>query len=193
MKILIYKNPEKFSTIVCKKLFLLFFTITIFISCDKDTFKGNDQLPPETQIGANTVGCLVNGKVYLPSQSGINPSVNCQYEFLDNEYYFIISFADDLNLGPNVSVQTLRINLAQGNNYVLNKNIIDNGDFTGGSGAFRLSTFNKYYTNTLKTGKLKITRLDLQNSIISGTFWFDAINAAGENIEIREGRFDWNY
>jgi hypothetical protein len=35
--------------------------------------------------------------------------------------------------------------------------------------------------------------LDLANSIISGTFWFDAINTAGETVEIRQGRFDWNY
>tara|TARA_R110002049_G_scaffold64920_3_gene170773 strand:+ start:16293 stop:16472 length:180 start_codon:yes stop_codon:yes gene_type:complete len=49
------------------------------------------------------------------------------------------------------------------------------------------------YTNTLKNGELKITRVDLQNSIISGTFWFDAINTDNEVVEIREGRFDWNY
>ena len=60
-------------------------------------------------------------------------------------------------------------------------------------GTFRLSSSKKFYTNTFNTGELHITRLDLQNSIISGTFWFDAKNGAGELVEIREGRFDWNY
>ena len=29
--------------------------------------------------------------------------------------------------------------------------------------------------------------------IVSGTFWFDAVNTAGETIQIRSGRFDMNY
>ena len=46
---------------------LLFITLTAN-KCKKDKTPENpvDQLPPETQIGANTFGCLVNGKVYIP-------------------------------------------------------------------------------------------------------------------------------
>ena len=63
-----------------------------------------------------------------------------------------------------------------------------------GRGASYFSTLsNVYSTTTSITGKLLITRVDLSNSIISGTFWFDAINSEGEVVEIREGRFDWNY
>jgi hypothetical protein len=178
-----------------KKLLLLLLTTFILSSCNKDDnpFSSKDQLPAETQAGANTVGCLINGQVYLPSQRGINSPINCQYEYINNEFFFIMSFSDDKNSGPNVSVQTLRINLSQGETYILNKNSIDNGDFTGGGGAYRLSSSNKYYTNAIKRGELKITRVDLSNSIISGTFWFDAINSNGEIVEIRSGRFDWNY
>ena len=178
-----------------KNLLLLLIATFTLSSCHKDDnpFSSKDQLPAETQTGANTVGCLINGQVYLPSQSGINSPINCQYEYINNEFFFIMSFSDDKNSGPNVSVQTLRINLSQGETYILNKNSIDNGDFTGGGGAYRLSSTNKYYTNAIKTGELKITRVDLSNSIISGTFWFDAINSNGEIVQIRSGRFDWNY
>lgn len=178
------------------KNLILLFALTLTLSCcnkDDNPFLSKDQLPAETQTGANTVGCLINGQVYLPSQSGINSPINCQYEYINNEFFFIMSFSDDKNSGPNVSVQTLRINLSQGETYILNKNSIDNGDFTGGGGAYRLSSTNKYYTNAIKTGELKITRVDLSNSIISGTFWFDAINSNGEIVQIRSGRFDWNY
>ena len=65
--------------------------------------------------------------------------------------------------------------------------------FIGGGGRYALNSNNNYYTNLIKTGELTITRVDLSNSIISGTFWFDAINSEGEVVEIREGRFDWNY
>ena len=34
-------------------------------SCKKEN-KNEDQLPPATQTGANTFGCLVNGKVWIP-------------------------------------------------------------------------------------------------------------------------------
>lgn len=63
----------------------------------------------------------------------------------------------------------------------------------GGGGTFRQNYANKFYTNTIKTGELKIIKLDPANSIISGTFWFDAENTTGEKVEIRQGRFDWRY
>ena len=66
-------------------------------------------------------------------------------------------------------------------------------EILSGGGNYDIGATNRHFTNLIKTGELKITRIDLQNSIISGTFWFDAINEAGEIVEIREGRFDWNY
>lgn len=176
-------------------LFILAIALTLSC-CDKDgqLFAGKDQLPPETQIGANTVGCLVNGKVFLPHAEGINPEVNCFYQFVDKEFFFNMNFADLRGVtNERVVLQINRINLNAGQTYVLNKNMIDDGDFTGGGGTYSLSTSNRYYTNSLKTGELKITRVDLSHSIISGTFWFDAVNSAGEKVEIRQGRFDWNY
>lgn len=171
-------------------LFLLAFTL---IACNNDDDSG-DKLPPETQTGANTVGCLVNGEVFLPHAEGINPEVNCFYQYVDGEFFFTMNFAD-LRGSSNerVVIQTGRLNLQTGQTYILNKNMLDDGDFNGGGGVYSLSTTNRYYTNTIKKGELKITRVDLQNSIISGNFWFDAVNENGEVVEIREGRFDWNY
>lgn len=60
-------------------------------------------------------------------------------------------------------------------------------------GVYWFSSNNISFTNILKTGELTITRVDISNSIISGIFWFDAVNEAGDIVEIREGRFDWNY
>ena len=51
---------------------------------------------------------------------------------------------------------------------------------------------NQFYTTNLLNGELKITKLNTQQRIISGTFWVDAI-LSGEKIEIREGRFDMRY
>ena len=57
-----------------KKIILLLcmFLTLIGTSCDNnDDNNSGDKLPPETQTGANTVGCLVNGQVFLPKAEGI--------------------------------------------------------------------------------------------------------------------------
>ena len=113
-----------------KHLLLLFTVLMALNACSKDD--DHASLPPETQTGANTVGCLVNGKVYLPSKRGLNSPVNCFYQFIEGEFYFTMSFADDIDFGPDVSVQTLRISLEAGKTYLLNMNPNDDGDYSGG-------------------------------------------------------------
>ncbi|WP_452219187.1 DUF6252 family protein [Lacinutrix undariae] len=180
-----------------KKIIVLLcmFLTLIGTNCDNnDDNNSGDTLPPETQVGANTVGCLVNGQVFLPKAEGINPAVVVNYEFINGEFFFGLSFADQRGSGvKSVDFGTLRIDLEVGQTYVLDKNDEDNGDFTGGGGSYFLNSSNIFYTNSQNTGQLTITRLDLSNSIISGTFWFDAINTEGEIVEIREGRFDYVY
>uniref|UniRef100_UPI003899E6B3 DUF6252 family protein n=1 Tax=Tenacibaculum tangerinum TaxID=3038772 RepID=UPI003899E6B3 len=47
------------------------------------------------------------------------------------------------------------------------------------------------HTSANYTGELTITRFDLTNKIVSGTFWFDIKHpTTGATVEIREGRFD---
>lgn len=179
-----------------KKLLLVLVATFAFSSCDRDgqIFAGKDQLPPETQTGANTVGCLVNGQVFLPKAEGINPEVNCFYQLVKGEYYFNMAIFDSRGSSSKAVVfQYRKIPLIVGNTYVLNNNIIDNVDFAGGGGNYDINPSNRFFTNSLKTGELRITKLDQVNFIVSGTFWFDAINPTGEVVEIRQGRFDWRY
>jgi hypothetical protein len=177
---------------------LIFLLVIICLtSCnnvDDNAQNSIDQLPPATQTGANAVGCLVNGEVFLPRQEGINPAVVVNYEFFEGDFFFSLSFDDQKGVGlKGVTIGTLRVSLQTGQTYILNKNNIDDGDFTGGGGLYTINTQINYYTNSTTTGELTITRIDLSNSIISGTFWFDAINAEGDIVEIREGRFDYQY
>ena len=80
-------------------LFFLLLSALLFTSakCRKD--KNNnpvDQLPPETQTGANTFGCLVDGKVFKPAGSSLSgPNLAGIYQYIDNTdpygYVFAIS------------------------------------------------------------------------------------------------------
>ncbi len=176
------------------KNLLLLFTALLTLSCCDSNDGSGDSLPPETQIGANTAGCLLNGKVFLPKQEGINPALVCNYEFIEGQFYFNLVIRDNRGTGvKSVSVRTNEIDLETNETYILDKENTIFEPFIGGGGVYGIDATNYFYTNVIKTGELNISRLDLQNSIISGTFWFDAVNSQGETVEIREGRFDMDY
>lgn len=180
-----------------KKILITLFVLSLLstTSCNNDDDNNaNNSLPPATQVGANTVGCLVNGEIFLPRAEGINPAVVVNYEFVDGEFFFRLTFRDQTGQGnESVNVRTAHIELEPNQTYTLNKNYNDDGDYTGGGGEYQTSSTNEFFTNLTNIGELTITRLDLSNSIISGTFWFDAINQDGEIVEIRDGRFDYVY
>ncbi|RYY07243.1 MAG: hypothetical protein EOP43_03840 [Sphingobacteriaceae bacterium] len=49
-----------------------------------------------------------------------------------------------------------------------------------------------YNTKTSDVGEIVVTRFDLTNRIISGTFWFNAQNIKDPNdkVSVTDGRFD---
>ena len=65
-----------------------------------------------------------------------------------------------------------------------------------GGGRFNFSdnTTEGSYTNFQYTGELHITKFNLEQQIVSGTFWMDLKNPyTGETVKITEGRFDTNF
>ncbi len=180
-----------------KKLILLFITVFTLSCCSKSENSSTpvapiDQLPPATQTGANKVGCLVNGQVFLPYQSnpfGV-PSVTCSYQFVNNNYEFGFGIRNDkMSEARGITILTNKLEFIQGQTYLLKQEEITNSSFA----YYKIGFSNGFGTNTINTGELKITRLDETNAIISGTFWFDAVNSIGTKVEVREGRFDMQY
>jgi hypothetical protein len=175
-------------------LFLILTFAFILFSCGKEEDSSNgeiDKLPAASQIGANTGGCLVNGIAFLPRNNENISSPNCFYQLFENEYYFSINFPVYGNEGfKAVVVKTKKKTLQSGQRYILNKNMELLGNEKSAGGEYVIDQNNKFYTNDLKKGELKITHLDMQNLTISGTFWFDSINFDGETVQIRNGRFD---
>jgi hypothetical protein len=173
-----------------KNLLFLFTTLLTLSCCNKDDDKPTnpiDQLPPDTQIGANTAGCLVNGEAFLPKGAGI--ILNCFYQ-------------DGLNFGlsitKNISNNIQNINVASLNQSLEIEKIYQLKEYGANSKYGEYTYFytggdKRYKTNSIVTGELKITYHNFIKAIISGTFWFDAINSEGEIIKIREGRFDMEY
>lgn len=150
--------------------------------CDKENEE--PQLPPITQSGADTFGCLVDGEPWVPKAYDLFPMKHVALErYYDqlvwriaarqgaaSNFYFSI-YEDSLKIGKvNIPVDGLN----------------DIGIYHA-SENFDNSSFRWNYD---LPGELIITRLDIVNKIISGTFWFDLVNSTNEKIEIRDGRFD---
>ena len=114
-----------------KKLLLLL-TITLSLSCcnndDDQPVNPMDQLPPETQTGEQTFGCMINGEAFVSLSFGSN-SPSAFYQFVDGAYTLSISASkgggNDLKsvlLGaldvPNITETNYLIRSEQSGNFV---------------------------------------------------------------------------
>lgn len=173
-----------------KKIFLLLLTSFAISCCNKDNdpqpVSELDKLPPATQTGANTFGCLLDGVAFLPDN--LPNSTNYFYQFTGGNYYFVIGASyhknNDLYV---VTLRTEKKQIFQGQTYDLYEWVDGNaiGNYTKNN--------LELYTSHSNTGKLTITKLNETNKIASGTFWFDIQDSNGIVHQIRDGRFDIQY
>ena len=112
--------------------------------------------------------------------------LDCVYQFVNGGYYFSLqgSKRDSDNNVVLIGLSTKRLEVFPNNTYILKDNINENAYGT------YISNREIYYTNETKRGELKITKLDYDNHIVAGTFWFDVKDSNGVVHQIREGRFD---
>ncbi len=150
-------------------------------------------LPPITQTGANTFGCLVNGVVWVP-----------RVELWVPWYDKAVNFHEKNGSGTGtISCRLLNeltddfLTISFGRNYFQPTNYITvdhsvsdqwfNPDFRHGNETF-------HHENGDTTNYLKITAIDTSRNFISGIFQCTLFNAnKTANLIITEGRFDLLY
>ena len=156
-------------------------------------------LPPATQTGAGTFGCLLNGQPWTPSGGGALSMPN---------FYVIY---DPTYKGGNLAVTAYRVLGSTTNRQYMGVG----GDGINQVGTYPLVTFelnpttplrvasfsdgsktspcNEYLNNpgTKATGQLILTRLDKQQGIVSGTFEFTLSQPGCDPITVTNGRFDY--
>jgi hypothetical protein len=180
-----------------KNLLLLIAVLFILTSCDKDKddekpINPIDQLPPATQTGANTFGCLLDGEVFKP---GINHnSYQCYYQYVNGGYHFNVNANNTSNnILKGIMIGTSKLEITQ--NQILN--LYERVERNAFGSLSNLDDNTGHYqfneTSITNSGELKITKLDFKNNIVSGTFWFDVIDDKGVLHQIREGRFDMQF
>jgi len=188
----LFIKPLKTLSLISILSFLLFTNM----NCKKSSLNPVDQLPPATQEGKDTFGCLVNGQVFLPKGPLFGtPILISSYQYLTrlnaNGYYFNVSGTKkNSTYNQSVSINTEDLSLVQGQKYIL-KNYPNIGEAFGQYFTTDLlGNINAYVTKDSFNGELYISKFDQVKHIVSGTFWFDGVNNNGEKVEVREGRFD---
>lgn len=180
-------------------LSLFFITLTAS-KCKKDKTPVDpvSQLPPETQTGANTFGCLIDGKVFVPKGTPFGgPSLKCAYQYLNDAYSK--GFYFQLSASHNYSTQNLEGIGIFTENLEITERIYDLEDsFQDGKAyglylKFEESRRIKEYTKSSLPGQLIITKFDEINQTVSGTFWFSVVVNPGDTIKITDGRFDMKF
>ncbi len=178
-----------------KLLLLIIACINIFAACKKDKTEPTElsKLPAATQTGANTFGCLVNGKAWV-AQTDCKFLCNSPFKvFYDGSLGGNLSIFAKIELGTNNVNQQIAISFDSTNyktiyNYGNNANIkFAFQDFLNQS---LCSDVRSTDTNVLVNGKIILTRYDLPNGIFSGTFEFTLTKPSCETISVTDGRFD---
>lgn len=153
-------------------LLALCFLLCAGMKCKKEVTIYVPKLPAETQTGAKTFGCLVDGKIYVP-QGGSSPS---RHAISTSIQFAILNLKTD-NGVDGINLSTAYLNDIGDYDLALNSS---HANYTIGS--------NNYICTQ---GTLTITRYDKVNRIISGRFFFTAKDdATGKTVNITDGRFD---
>jgi hypothetical protein len=187
---------------------LFFLTILSLVGCSKEDPQVEDplaKLPPETQIGANTFGCIINNQVFYPrdgTSSLFNPAGKGlilwgapggtqDYDELEirnlqdakpaNSMIIHLQNLHQLGIGEYVwkvsNFQSSIDGLMQ--NYVYAK--IYDDDVKGW----------RFYGSYENSGKVVITKYDFTNRLICGTFSGRLrLRNSTQEIDIVNGRFD---
>lgn len=152
----------------------------------------DDTLPPITKEGKNTFGCMINDTLWLADKNNLiyEPSfdsgrLNVQGEVLEfnwSSYNFELVSSIGIVSGKSTITSTGKYKIGL---YDEKQNQI---------GGFCYKEKTNYSTNTTYVGELNLLRLDSVKRIVSGTFYFDAIDPYTKRVvKIRDGRFDIKY
>jgi hypothetical protein len=157
----------------------------------------NKELPPETQTGERSFGCLVNGEVFKPKGSGLTNVLTCFYQYIYNSPTGFVFALDATKEGDGCSFTSITIGadsvkLEEGKVYKLvsfgKGNVNGQFSYVLGCGNI-LSSF----TSAQNTGELYLKKFDEANQIVAGTFWFTVVKPNGDTVRITDGRFDMKY
>ena len=169
---------------------LLVLPVWVLLGCHRNDPSPAEQLPPATQTGANTFGCLLNGQPWTPSGNDGRANYRITYdpEFVGGSLTIrVYRYIGDTHKSQDFIIGGDNINRLA--TYSFNSPSPYTAYFFDTS---KNSPCDSYYNNpgTTTKGQLNITRLDLTQGIISGTFAFTLYQPGCDSVRVTQGRFD---
>jgi len=140
-------------------------------SCENE--KPESTLPPETQTGANTFGCYVNGELLVATR-GFAPWGTPHLRAIYHSSNKLLTIS---GWGKN---GTILMYISNPEENVKKELMRASFRYLDDSGIF--------YDDNI--GEIFITRFDTINLIVSGTFAFELLPSDSSKIQITQGRFD---
>ncbi len=164
-------------------------------ACHKNPPEPEPDLPPETQTGAGTIGCYINGKPWWPKPFlaiGVNPFLEVTYGGVNPG---LIYLGARIPISEGVSAASLNILVLpwakKGDNQIWYDPSPGGKIFTSYDTIFK-NPCAGFRLDTLKTRRLTVTKLDTVGvGIVSGTFEFTVFNTCGDTLHFTKGRFDY--
>lgn len=173
-----------------KKILLISLAVLLLAACNKKV----TELPPATQTGANTFGAMVNGAFWVPKGFGSFPANDIlEVRFLANMNMYIN--ANDFSKSPTEKEFEIFVqNVTGPGTYMLNTNVT----YPSASANYAyyvkrtLTPVDEWITSSQQTGSVTITKFDIPNHIVSGTFQFNLVNLydPSKTMTVTDGRFD---
>jgi len=186
--------------------YAILFLVSTTTQCSKTTVDPNG-LPPETQTGAGTFACKINGMVWQWKDP--------DYQFLDTRPKTRWSF-DANTMGGQLYIGGFRYANGKTANELLNlyaDSLLFFKEYNMKIGSYKYAiNFNNYdaidnyncqqflstpvydkSSNFFSSGKLVISKFDQSSKIISGTFYCTIYQTKCDTLKITEGRFDIRY
>jgi len=147
-----------------------------------------EELPPITQEGKNTFGCLVNGKVWLPKGSNGTANLDASYDpNFSNGSFDIGAYNITNEIDQFISIGGKNVNKEGRYDFLQIK------DSPGA--LFNDKRKGCFYTeqSNVINGYFTINRLDVQKQIVSGVFEFILYKNSCDTIKVAKGRFDMKF
>ncbi len=177
---------KKSISFLIKKLPAIALIISL-AACESCNLFGTDpkseleKLPPATQQGKNTFGCLVNGRAWVTRTS---TDVSSFYQS------GVLQVSADISEGNRQHIDLIVLNgVIEGTTYDLTDNSKCGAKFSW----IKTSMICFYEAENTLIGSLTITKVDQAKLIVSGQFEFTTIVSGCDTIKVTNGRFDVLY